>query len=228
MAAVLAFALLSGYCAAAAAAPPERDLELRTLDGRAFSLDSLDGRAVLLDFWAPWCIPCRASFPFLNGLQEKFRGQGLRVVGLTLEQDSNSIFDFIDSVPARFPVVRDPTGHAGEAFDVVAMPTALLLDRNGNVLARFEGGGPLVDTRIEAAVAALLSGKPLPPDAGVRVTRSLEATSRIKAWQRGYLADPIMNLDGDALTRLLREHVHASKEAASGNGGAAGGGCGCN
>jgi hypothetical protein len=50
----------------------------------------------------------------------------------------------------------------------------------------------------------------------------------VKAWQRGYLADSFMNLDGDPITRQLREHIHASKEGAAGDGGAAGGGCGCN
>ena len=62
----------------------------------------------------------------------------------------------------------------------------------------------------------------------VRVSKDLEATGSIKAWQRGYLADPIMSLDGDAVTRLYKDHIHASKEAAAGDGGASGGGCGCN
>ncbi|MDL1877626.1 DUF4266 domain-containing protein [Cytophagia bacterium CHB2] len=50
----------------------------------------------------------------------------------------------------------------------------------------------------------------------------------MKAWSRGYLADPMMELAGDRLTRVIKEHVHASKEAAAGDGGASGGGCGCN
>jgi hypothetical protein len=62
----------------------------------------------------------------------------------------------------------------------------------------------------------------------VRVAKSAQATGPVKAWQRGYLADPIMSLDGDRVTQLLREHIHASKEGAAGNGGPAGGGCGCN
>jgi Domain of unknown function (DUF4266) len=108
------------------------------------------------------------------------------------------------------------------------MPTTFLLDPDGRIAARFEGGDKSVHEKIDAAVATLLAGGSLAPGAGVRVARSLEATSKIKAWQRGYLADPIMNLDGDPITRLLREHVHSSKEAAAGDGGAAAGGCGCN
>ena len=108
------------------------------------------------------------------------------------------------------------------------MPTTFLLDPDGKIVARFEGGDKSVHAKIEAAVVTLLSGGTLAPGGDVRVAKSLEATSKIKAWQRGYLADPSMNLDGDAITRLLREHIHASKEGAAGDGGAAGGGCGCN
>ena len=114
------------------------------------------------------------------------------------------------------------------AFDVVAMPTTLLLDREGRVAARFEGGDKETHAKLEAAAALLLAGDTLPKGTGVRVSSDLEATGTIKAWQRGYLADPIMSLDGDPATRIFKEHIHASKEAAAGDGGAAGGGCGCN
>jgi hypothetical protein len=99
---------------------------------------------------------------------------------------------------------------------------------DGRIAARFEGGDESVHAKIEAAVAALLAGEPLAPGTDVRVAASLHATGDLKAWQRGYLADPIMILDGDTLTRIIKEHIHASKEAAAGDGGAAGGGCGCN
>ena len=201
---------------------------IHRLDGRPFSIDSLKGKVVVLDFWASWCIPCRASFPFFDSLQRKYASQGLSVVGLTLEDNDDGVAAFLDAVPVGFLIVRDPTGKAGEAFNVVAMPTTFLLDREGRVAARFEGGDKQTHAKLESAVATLLAGGPLPPGTDVRISKGLEATSDIKAWQRGYLADPIMSLDGDAATRQFKEHIHASKEAAAGDGGASGGGCGCN
>jgi cytochrome c biogenesis protein CcmG/thiol:disulfide interchange protein DsbE len=165
-------------------------LNLRTRDGQAFRLESLSGKVVVLDFWAPWCVPCRASFPRLDALQGKYDSRGLQVVGLTLQDDPDAIFAFLDAVPVRFPIVIDSAGTSGTAFQVVAMPTTLLLDRGGQVVARFEGGSQKVNEKLEA--------------------------------------DPIMSLNGDPLTQVLREHIHASKEAAAGDGGASGGGCGCN
>jgi thiol-disulfide isomerase/thioredoxin len=201
---------------------------MSALDGRPFTLASLKGRVIVLDFWASWCVPCRKSFPFLDDLQNRYAKDGLRVVGVTLEEDDDAVTGFLSSVPVNFTIVRDPSEKAGDAFGVVAMPTTFLIDGEGRVVARFEGGDESVHKQVEAAVATLLAGGTLPPGTGVRVAASLEATGDLRAWRRGYLADPIMSLDGDPLTRIIRDHVHASKEAASGDGGAAGGGCGCN
>jgi cytochrome c biogenesis protein CcmG/thiol:disulfide interchange protein DsbE len=226
--------LISVVLICALAAVPLRAAEsaptspITTLDGAPLSLDSLKGKVVVLDFWATWCAPCRASFPFLDALQAKYDSRGLRVVGLTLEDNKDAIIEFLQAIPVRFTIARDPSGRAGEAFGVVAMPTTFLLDRDGRVAARFEGGDKRAHEKLEAAVVTLLSGGTLAAGADVRVPESLKATRGVKAWQRTYLADPIMELNGDPLTRLLREHVHSSKEGAAGDGGPTGGGCGCN
>jgi thiol-disulfide isomerase/thioredoxin len=203
-------------------------LAVEDLEGKRVALDPFRGHVVLLDFWASWCLPCRASFPFYDGLQKKYDDRGLRVVGLTLEENGEAIRAFLESVPVQFPVVRDPSGEAGETFGVVAMPTTFLLDRDGRVAARFEGSDAAAHARLERAIETLLSGRSLAAGSDFRVSASRRETGAVKAWQRGFLADPIMNLGGDPLSRLLNEHIHASKEGAAGDGGAAGGGCGCN
>lgn len=210
------------------AANQSPDVTMFALDGKPFTIGSLKGHVVLLDFWASWCAPCRKSFPFLDELQKVHGTSGLTVIGLTLEEDDDAVTGFLESVPVKFTIARDKSEKAGEAFGVVAMPTTFLIDRDGRVAARFEGGDESVHKKVEAAVTTLMAGRTLTSGSDVRVAASLEATGALKAWQRGYLADPIMNLNGDPLTRIIREHVHASKEAASGDGGAAGGGCGCN
>jgi thiol-disulfide isomerase/thioredoxin len=203
-------------------------VSMQDATGAPLSLDAYRGRVVVLDVWAPWCVPCRGSFPFLNRLQERLGATGLSVIGLTLDADEEAIREFLAAVPASFPIARDPSGRAGDLLSVVAMPTTLLLDRQGRLAARFEGGDPSVHARIEQAVVALLSGQELPPGTDVLVGSGVRATGEVKAWERGLLAEPIMQLGGHPLTRLMREHIYASKEGAAGDGGAAGGGCGCN
>jgi thiol-disulfide isomerase/thioredoxin len=206
--------------------PTILDFTFTDMKGAGRTLSQFKGNVVLLDFWASWCIPCRKSVPFLDQLQEKHEARGLKVVAVTLETDDDAVAGFISANPSRFLVGRDPTGRAGELFEVAAMPTAVLLDRAGRVLARFEGGGDSVHQRIEQAVEAAMRGElaPVTADAGPR----RGPKGNLRAWDRGYLADPIMSLDGDRLTRSMKEHIHSSKEAAAGDGGVSGGGCGCN
>lgn len=209
---------------AAGAGPAAPPIQLLDSKGRAFSLEALKGQVVVVDFWASWCGPCRKSLPELDALQAKFANQGVKVVGISLDADATSVAAFLEQVPVHFTILQDPAGKTGEAFSVVAMPTTFLIDREGRIAGRFEGGAHVPEET--AAVAALLAGTATAKE--VRVASGLQATGSLKAWQRGHLADPIMSLDGDRLSAMIREHIHASKEGAAGNGGAAGGGCGCN
>ncbi len=205
---------------------PAPSLDVPDLRGKPFSLAALKGKVVLVDFWASWCGPCRKSLPFLDQLQARYGAKGFQVVGVSLDQEVGNAQEFLDRTPVHFTLVSDTVGKSAEAYGVVAMPTSFLIDAEGRIVARFEGGEHLKEE--EAAVVALLN-KNLPVGAGDRrVATGLQATGTLKAWQRGHLADPIMSLDGDRLTSLFREHIHASKEGAAGNGGASGGGCGCN
>ncbi len=199
-------------------------IQLMDQAGKAFSLEAFKGQVVVVDFWASWCGPCRKSLPELDDLQARFASQGVKVVGISLDSDTGSVTAFLEKVPVRFTILHDPAGLTGVAYSVVAMPTTFLIDREGHIAGRFEGGAHIQEEA--AAVIALLTGTGATKE--VRVASGLQATGSLKAWQRGHLADPIMSLDGDRLSAVLREHIHASKEGAAGNGGATGGGCGCN
>lgn len=225
-AALLALAPI--LCWAGEPAPPLVLQIIKTTESKGgnFSLAAQKGKVVLVDFWASWCGPCRKSLPALDKLQAKYKDQGLVVVGVSLDDDVTNAINFLDRVPVSFTILTDTTGASGEAFHVVAMPTSFIVDAEGRIVARFEGGENIAAE--EAAIQGLLKGAAPGPKADVRVAGGLQATGGLKAWRRGHLADPFMALDGDPLTGFIREHIHASKEGSAGNGGAAGGGCGCN
>ena len=92
------------------------------------------GHGVLLvDFWAPWCVPCRESVPVLNRLQHTYGARGLRVVGMAREPPAE-LAAFARLVPLDYPVGCDPGGTLFMALGVHSLPYAVLVDRNGIIV----------------------------------------------------------------------------------------------
>jgi cytochrome c biogenesis protein CcmG, thiol:disulfide interchange protein DsbE len=102
-------------------------------------LDAYAGKVVLLDFWASWCAPCLQSFPWMNDLQQDYDEAGLVVLAVNLDQDRTLAEAFLGKTPARFRVEYDPAGTVARQFDVQAMPTSFLIDRQGRIRARHAG-----------------------------------------------------------------------------------------
>ena len=93
------------------------------------------GNVVLVDFWASWCVPCRRSFPWLNQMQQQYGEEGLVIVGVNLDANADDAEAFLSEVPANFRIVRDPDGVLARQFDVAAMPSSYVVDRNGKIIA---------------------------------------------------------------------------------------------
>lgn len=100
---------------------------------------TLTGRVVYLDFWASWCIPCRDSFPWMNGLMERYRERGLRVVSVNLDKKPAVARKFMKDMHATFPVVFDSTGTLAKRYRLEVMPTSFLYGRDGKLRRREEG-----------------------------------------------------------------------------------------
>src|SRR5262245_15482187 len=72
------------------------------LAGQALTWDSLKGTVVLVDFWATWCAPCRKSMPDLQALHDKYKLQGFRVVGVSIDEGgSEKVKKFVRSEERR-------------------------------------------------------------------------------------------------------------------------------
>lgn len=100
------------------------------------NLQAYKGKVVYLDFWASWCEPCRNSFPWMNSIFQKYKDQGLVIIGVNLDQERPLAEGFIKELNPAFPIVFDSQGELAEAYKVAAMPSALIIDRDGK--ARFK------------------------------------------------------------------------------------------
>ena len=153
-------ASLVGTASAQAARVGERApaFELPMADGKPVSLASLRGSVVYVDFWASWCAPCKRSFPWMNALAERHRGDGLAIVAINVDKRRPDAERFLRDVPAVFPIAFDAPGATAAAFDVKGMPSSYLIDRNGIVVAVEEGFHDdhvaALETRIRALLAA--------------------------------------------------------------------------
>ena len=133
--------------------------DLAMADGRPVSLASLRGNVVYVDFWASWCVPCKRSFPWMNALHDRHRGEGFAIVAINVDKRRPDAERFLRDVPATFPVVFDAAGATPAAFDVKGMPSSYLIDRNGIVVAVEEGFHDEHVAALEARIRALLAAR---------------------------------------------------------------------
>jgi thiol-disulfide isomerase/thioredoxin len=124
-------------------AAPLTGIALETFPQRtATSLEASKGRPVLLNFWAPWCVPCRLEFPELEALQARLKSAGVEVIGVTAEADDKKIQRFVASTGVTFGIVVDPRGALHRAVNLEAMPTTVLLDADGRLVKTYLGYSP--------------------------------------------------------------------------------------
>ena len=127
---------------AAAVKGPAPNFTLKSLGGKNLKLSEMTGNVVLINFWASWCGPCREEMPLLNALHKKYAPLGFTVLGVNVEEDVDGAMSFLKNVPVDFPILLDNTNKVSKQYKVVAMPTTVVVDRDGNMRYLHEGYKP--------------------------------------------------------------------------------------
>ena len=99
---------------------------------------TLRGSVVILDFWATWCGPCRFTMPHLDQLQQQYAARGLKVVGISSEDDA-TIATYQAAHPVSYPLQGDPDARLSDTYLVQVLPHMILIDRQGIVRAVIDG-----------------------------------------------------------------------------------------
>ncbi|WP_289028213.1 TlpA disulfide reductase family protein [uncultured Paraglaciecola sp.] len=120
-------------------------------------LSDLKGQVVYVDFWASWCKPCRASFPWMNQMHKQYKDKGLKVIAINLDEDSAAAKTFLSKVPALFSIVYDPQGNIAERYKLIGMPTSYLIDKNGELRVTHTGFFTKKASGYEREIQQLLS-----------------------------------------------------------------------
>jgi thiol-disulfide isomerase/thioredoxin len=125
-----------------ASSPPAPALRLPDLDGEIIELASLSGQVVVVNFWATWCPPCRHEMPSLERLVQKTRDRGVTVLAVNIGEDVDTVSSFLSQLdPApSFPLLFDQEAGTLEAWDVVGLPTTIVVAPDGTLAYRAVGG----------------------------------------------------------------------------------------
>jgi peroxiredoxin len=134
--------LLAMTVSAGAAQAPAPDFTLKSDSGANLKLSELRGEVVLINFWASWCGPCRQEMPLLSELHDKYKDMGFTVLGVNVEENSGDARKLLRDMPVTFPVLFDNDSKVSRQYDVVAMPSTVLVDRDGNVRYLHKGYKP--------------------------------------------------------------------------------------
>ncbi len=118
------------------------DFTLADENGQPVTLSELRGQVVMINFWASWCGPCRQEMPLLEQIHQRYEPLGFTLLAVNVEESSADGQAFLRERPVSFPVLYDPKNSISKLYDVVAMPSTVLIDRQGNVRYLHHGFKP--------------------------------------------------------------------------------------
>jgi peroxiredoxin len=114
-------------------ASPAPDFSLPDLDGNRVELSALRGRVVVIDFWATWCAPCVFQIPVLNAFHERHAGDGVVVLGVSVDVDGDAVVrDFAAEHGVKYTVLLGDESLARE-FGALGFPSLFVIAPDGSV-----------------------------------------------------------------------------------------------
>ena len=115
-----------------------RDFTLQDSD-RTVTLNQFRGQVVVLNFWATWCTPCEQELPSLIAMQDRTRGKGVVVLGVSIDVDPDAYHRFLKVRNINFLTVRDPEQKVATIYGTSGWPETYVIDREGVMRRKFIG-----------------------------------------------------------------------------------------
>ncbi|MCV6606230.1 MAG: TlpA family protein disulfide reductase [Porticoccaceae bacterium] len=137
--AIIGLAIVATTANAADKAP---DFTLKSNAGDNLRLAEQRGNVVMLNFWASWCGPCKQEMPLLDELHKRYSRAGFTIIGVNVERDPEDAKRVLRDIPVSFPVLFDTDSNVSKLYDVSAMPTTVMIDRDGNIRHLHKGFKP--------------------------------------------------------------------------------------
>ncbi|MES2071566.1 MAG: thioredoxin family protein [Pseudomonadota bacterium] len=156
---LLCAAAVQAQAAAGAQAPEFAGIE-KWLNSEPLSMQQLRGKVVLVDFWTYSCINCVRTLPYVNGWYDKYKSQGLVVVGVhtpeyPFERSTPNVAAAMKKLDIHYPVAQDNRYTTWSAYSNQYWPASYLINKKGQIVYTHFGEGNYQET--EAAIRNLLA-----------------------------------------------------------------------
>jgi thiol-disulfide isomerase/thioredoxin len=178
--------------------PMAPQFSLIDLNGRKLELADHKGKVVLLDFWATWCGPCRIEIPGLVRLQERYRDQGLVIIGISLDDSLEPVREFYREYRMNYPVAMGDERISALYGGILGLPTTFLIGRDGRIYAKHMGATDI--SVFEEEVKELLGTGGAQDTVGFRQSAGARPAGRSELDDPAEAASAIPGLDLSRLT----------------------------
>ena len=102
-------------------------------------LPDTKGKVILLDFWASWCAPCKASFPAMDELYLEYKDRGFVILAVSVDNTEKAYKKFATTSKVSFPLILDKEKKLVSTAEIEAMPTSFLIDKSGVIRSVHKG-----------------------------------------------------------------------------------------
>ena len=130
--------------------------QLPDLGGNPRSSSEWQDKLQIVNFWASWCGPCRQEMPLLDRLHQRYVDTGFAVLGINVEGEEAPARELIDRIPVTFPVLIDEGQRVSELYKLEAMPSTVVVDRDGVVRYIHRGYKPGDEAKYVEVVKELI------------------------------------------------------------------------
>jgi len=138
---------------------PAPDFKLQDLKGGEVTLDQYRGKVVLLEFWATWCPPCRATVPELIALQKKYKDRDFAVLGISVDDQGENLHAELSDFSRKFHInYRILLGNQDVERDyrIWSIPRSFLIDKDGKIRDSYSGYVDSFESKVSAEIERLL------------------------------------------------------------------------
>lgn len=135
------------------------ELALQDLNGKQQRLSDYRGKIVAVNFWATWCPPCRKELPSMQNTYEAFAKDGFEILAVNVGENWETIAPFLENFSITFPVLLDQDSKAIGEWKVLGLPTTFLVDPNGKITHRINGGRDWDDPAFRNELKAIIDNQ---------------------------------------------------------------------